>query len=240
MRIGAVLAAGGAGTRFASGGGPAKQFLQLGERPVYTWSLDILATHPSISFVVVVAPEASLTEICQQISNRYPPVATDKIVAISGGVTRQDSVRLGLEKLAAIASEQLDYVLVHDAARPFLSAAMIDDIIYGVLQTGACTLAITPVDTVKRISEAYTAETIDRDQLVLIQTPQAGQFRAMLEGHRKALANGLATTDDAAIMECEGYKVKIVQGSRYNLKITTAEDLALCQALANIKACCST
>lgn len=236
MRIGAVLAAGGAGIRFSGAGGQAKQFLLLAQRPVYTWSLDILAEHDAISTVVIVCPAAVVNDVRAQISNRYPAIATDKIIAIAGGATRQDSVRLGLEKLAAVPGEEYDYVLVHDAARPFLSAEMIDDIIDGVQQTGACTLAITPVDTVKRISDTYTSETIDRDLLVLIQTPQAGRFRAMLAGHRKANTDGLATTDDAAIMEREGYKVKIVQGSSHNLKITTAEDLALCQALATIKA----
>ena len=157
----------------------------------------------------------------------------EKISVITGGATRQESVRKGIEHLATVPTPP-QYVLIHDAARPFLTQTMIDNTIKCVTEHGACTLAIPLTDTIKRVKDGLIEATLDRASLYLIQTPQAGRFDWLLSAHRQAAQKQFETTDDAAILEFAGHQVSIVSGSRYNLKITNPEDLTIGQALAPI------
>jgi 2-C-methyl-D-erythritol 4-phosphate cytidylyltransferase len=152
---------------------------------------------------------------------------------IIGGATRQESVRKGIEHLSE-SSQSPDFVIIHDAARPFLTNEMIGATIKSVTEHGACTLGIPLTDTIKRVSDGVICETLDRSSLYLIQTPQAGRFDWLLAAHRKAAREKFQTTDDAAILEFGGHAVSIVPGSKYNLKITNPEDMAISEALAPI------
>ena len=155
----------------------------------------------------------------------------EKLSVTTGGATRQASVFNGLKNLSQH-TPQPDAVLVHDAARPFITANMIDDVIKCVEKEQACTVGSPVSDTVKRVDDNIIGATVDRTNLVAVQTPQAARFPELLKAHQRAEADGWVTTDDAAIMEMAGYKVNVVLSTRWNIKITTKEDLQICEALA--------
>ena len=145
------------------------------------------------------------------------------LAPVSGGTTRQASVRAGLEALQPHAP---DIVLVHDAARPFTSANLIARAIEAAEQTGAAIPALSVTDTVKRVDTTGTIEmTLDRNAIRLVQTPQAFRFPALLEAHRRAALQGREDfTDDAALAEWAGMKVTVFEGEPGNIKLTTPED----------------
>jgi 2-C-methyl-D-erythritol 4-phosphate cytidylyltransferase/2-C-methyl-D-erythritol 2,4-cyclodiphosphate synthase len=145
---------------------------------------------------------------------------------VPGGAERQDSVRLGLEALAA---RQPDRVLIHDGARPFPDAALIDRVVDGLDRAPAAIPALPLGDTIKRAADGRVLETIDRSQLWRAQTPQGFHFDAILAAHRQMA--GRMLTDDAAVAEAAGIAPLIVMGSEENLKVTTAEDLAAAERL---------
>ncbi len=145
---------------------------------------------------------------------------------VPGGAERQDSVRLGLEALAA---RKPDRVLIHDGARPFPDAAVIDRVIDGLDRAPAAIPALPLGDTIKRVADGRVLETIDRAQLWRAQTPQGFHFDAILAAHRQMA--GRVLTDDAAVAEAAGIAPLIVAGSEENLKVTTAEDLATAERL---------
>jgi 2-C-methyl-D-erythritol 4-phosphate cytidylyltransferase/2-C-methyl-D-erythritol 2,4-cyclodiphosphate synthase len=141
---------------------------------------------------------------------------------VLGGVTRQDSVRLGLEALAA---RPPDAVLIHDAVRPFAGAALIGRVVDALAEHPAVLPALPTSDTLKRIgSNGAVSETLPRDGVFAAQTPQGFRFAAILEAHRRAATDG-GFTDDAAIAEAAGIPVRIVAGDRGNVKLTTVEDI---------------
>ena len=130
-------------------------------------------------------------------------------------------------------SPQPETVLVHDAARPFVTGEMIEETIVAAQVHGACTTALAVTDTVKRVHDGMVVETLDRESLILVQTPQAARFDWLIAAHRKARESGVATTDDAAVLEAAGHKVAVVRGASFNIKVTQAEDLILSELLAN-------
>ncbi len=231
--LAAVLPAAGVGERFKSKPGDSpKQFTGLSGRALYLWSLGTLAAHNQVDLIVVVVPKLSLDAVQSEIKENLPPADAQKVIVTAGGPTRQHSVHNGLERLAEL-SEHPDYVLVHDAARPLLTGRMIDLVIKSVTTNGACTLAVAVTDTIKKVKDGIVGETLNRSELVQIQTPQAAKFQWLLEAHRRAAKENFGTTDDSTILEHSGHKVHIVPGSPYNLKITNPEDLSVCQSLAS-------
>jgi 2-C-methyl-D-erythritol 4-phosphate cytidylyltransferase/2-C-methyl-D-erythritol 2,4-cyclodiphosphate synthase len=214
----ALIVAAGRGTRF--GGSLPKQYLGLGGTTVLRHAAAAFATHPRIGGVLVtIRPEdRKLFDQAMSGLSLLPPVP--------GGAERQDSVRLGLEALAARAPER---VLIHDGARPFPDAALIDRVINGLDQAPAAIPAQPLGDTIKRVVDGRILETIDRSQLWRAQTPQGFHFDAILAAHRQMA--GRVLTDDAAVAEAAGIAPLIVMGSEENLKVTTAEDLAAAERL---------
>jgi 2-C-methyl-D-erythritol 4-phosphate cytidylyltransferase/2-C-methyl-D-erythritol 2,4-cyclodiphosphate synthase len=145
---------------------------------------------------------------------------------IAGGPTRQDSVRLGLEALAAYCPQR---VLIHDGARPFPDKQLVDRVLDGLDKAVAAIPCLPLRDTIKRAEGGMIYETIDRSALWRAQTPQGFHFDAILAAHRAAIGREL--TDDAAVAEAAGLSPLIVDGSEDNLKVTTAEDLAAAERL---------
>src|SRR5437588_10965653 len=145
---------------------------------------------------------------------------------VPGGPERQDSVRLGLE---ALAIHSPDHVLIHDGARPFPGAALIDRVIDGLDRAAAAIPALPLGDTIKRVEDGVIRQTIDRSQLWRAQTPQGFHLAPNPAAHRAAAGHVL--TDDAAVAEAAGIAPLIVAGSEENLKVTTPEDLAAAERL---------
>jgi 2-C-methyl-D-erythritol 4-phosphate cytidylyltransferase/2-C-methyl-D-erythritol 2,4-cyclodiphosphate synthase len=220
-QVAAIVVAAGRGLR--AGGNVPKQYRSLHGRPVIVPSLAAFVGHDGVSLVqpVIHPDDAGLFAAAARGLALLPPV--------SGGTTRQASVRAGLEALAAV---DPDVVLVHDAARPFASPALIARAIAAAAETGAAIPAIPVADTVKAVDAAgVVTGTIDRTQLRLVQTPQAFAFKAILEAHRRAGAAGRDDfTDDAALAEWAGLKVVTFEGEAANVKLTTNEDFARAEA----------
>ena len=214
----ALVVAAGRGTRL---GGPLpKQYLPLAGRPLLRHSLETLAAHPGIDAVRVVynPDDAAPYAAAARGLDLLPPVA--------GGAARQDSVRLGLESLAAAPPER---VLIHDGARPFLDRATIDRVLAALGQAPGAIPALAVKDTVKRGADGRVVETLDRAQLWRAQTPQGFLFASILAAHRAAAGSELS--DDAAVAERAGLGVRLVAGSEANFKVTTTEDLLQAERL---------
>lgn len=232
MKFAAVVAAAGIGSRLPlSDEIKAKQFLSLSGLPIYLWSVSRFALHRRIEKIALVLSPDCRSIVEHELSSKELAPVAKKVLIVDGGATRQDSVRRSLEALEA---DNPDYVLVHDAARPFLTDEQIDLSMEKVTEYGACSLAIPVSDTVKKAQDNLIVETIDRTDLFLIQTPQSARFQWLINAHREAATHRLSTTDDAGILEAAGHKVYLIDGSAHNLKLTKPDDLALCQALATI------
>jgi len=216
----AVVPAAGQGTRLGSN--TPKQFLTLGDRPLLAHSLQILASIETIQEIIIAIPDTD-QEYCRKEVLQY--LSTPKVIRlVPGGARRQDSVRHALDAL----TNQPDFVLIHDAARPFLTTDMLDRAIQVAIQIGASVVALPMPDTVKYVNGSGMIEhTVNREHLWLAQTPQVFRFDWLLKAHQWAHDQNLDVTDDAALVEQFGFPVSVVPGSSMNLKITRPEDLTL-------------
>lgn len=190
-----------------------------------THTIGAFADHASVDAIVTVIhpDDARLYEEASQ------PFAGCLKRPVLGGARRQDSVRAGLEAMQAEAPAS---VLIHDAARPFVDAALIDRVVAGLDSHPGAVPCLPITDTLKRSSRGLLAETVDRDQLWRAQTPQGFRFDAILAAHRAAAQNtNREFTDDASVAEWFGLDVAIVEGSEENRKLTTAEDLKIADGL---------
>ncbi|MBS0250452.1 MAG: bifunctional 2-C-methyl-D-erythritol 4-phosphate cytidylyltransferase/2-C-methyl-D-erythritol 2,4-cyclodiphosphate synthase [Proteobacteria bacterium] len=221
MRIAALIVAAGRGTRAASQGAGPKQYVQIGGKSVLERAIAVFAHHGEIDEVKVVihSDDDELYRLATS-SGGWSKLSQPAI----GGATRQDSVLRGLEALAS--SSKPDLVLIHDAARPFVSAKTISKVIAALGDRPGALAALAVTDTLKRAANGIVTDTIARDGLWRAQTPQGFHFAPILNAHRKAAEQGIDTfTDDAAIAEWAELDVAIVEDSSGNIKITTSEDL---------------
>ncbi len=207
-----------------------KQLRPVAGVPMLLRSIRAFARHPRVGPIVVVLPP----ELAAAPPGWLAELRSDRLVLTAGGEERQESVGLGLKSLPPGPS----LVLVHDAARPFVGADVIDRVL-AVAALGAAAVPGVPLsDTVKETDTAgLVVRTVPRERLVAVQTPQAFP-RAMLEtAHQRARSDGAAVaTDDATLCERLGHPVRVVAGSPWNIKITTPEDFAVADALAGAEA----
>jgi 2-C-methyl-D-erythritol 4-phosphate cytidylyltransferase/2-C-methyl-D-erythritol 2,4-cyclodiphosphate synthase len=217
MRVTAIIAAAGAGRRL--GGAVPKQLLELGGRSILERSVGAFAAHPAVSETIVVLPPGLAAAPPPWLAARAPQVRV-----VAGGDRRQDSVANGFDAADAHA----DVLLVHDAARPFVTAEVISRVIEAAAAHGAAIAAIPVSDTVKRVesgaSDRVIVETIPRAGLYLAQTPQ-GFASGVLRDAIALGRSGVEATDEAALAERAGHHVRVVNGATSNVKITTPEDL---------------
>ena len=219
----AIVPAGGLGTRMGSR--RPKQYLRLGRVPILVATLRALGRARGIAGIVVVVPEAHVAETRRLLARLRVPRILD---VVAGGADRQESVWRGLQRIP----EQAERVLVHDAVRPFIDAALVARVL-AAAAGGAATCGIPVRETVKRVSDAGAIEaTIPRQGLWLTQTPQVFTRALLWEAHEKARRDGFAGTDDAVLVERLGVTVAMVAGLGQNLKITTPEDLQTARAWA--------
>ena len=210
----------GTGERF----GTRKQTSVLGGRPMLAWSAELLAKSPRVSALVVVTPpgeESALRDVLEGEA-AYKLAAT-----VAGGATRQDSVFNGLEQ----APDGTTHVLIHDAARPCLSAALRDRVIDALSSHAAVVPAMPVTDTLIRDVDASVDAILDRVHLAGVQTPQAFQLDLIRRAHRAARDRGFKSSDDGSLVLALGEKVCTVPGERTNLKVTFREDLMIAEAI---------
>jgi len=222
MHVSAIIVAGGRGARV--GGGVPKQLLEIGGASILRHSVLACDAHPAVNELVVVLPKDLIATGQALVGETQRPCRI-----VPGGARRQDSVRAGFE----VVSSTADVVIVHDAARPFVTSDVIDRVIAAAAETGAAIPGVPVADTVKRAAvdgaRRSVLKTVPREELWLAQTPQG--FR------RDVLALAVATgesareaTDEARLVELAGGTVAIVDGDRRNVKITTADDVAEARA----------
>lgn len=213
-----IIVAAGRGRRF--GGEIPKQYCELGSHTVLHHTVSAFLSHKAVTGIrVLIHPDdQSLYDSALKGLNILPPV--------HGGISRQDSVRLGLESLTDL---NPDKVLIHDAARPFIDHAMINRVVDALAKTLGVIPALPVTDTLKKEKEGKCATTLDRSGLWRAQTPQGFVFDVIYGAHQDQ--KGFERTDDAAILEAVGKEVSFVLGNEDNFKITTQDDLVRAQRL---------
>jgi 2-C-methyl-D-erythritol 4-phosphate cytidylyltransferase / 2-C-methyl-D-erythritol 2,4-cyclodiphosphate synthase len=213
----AIVVAGGDGSRL--GADRPKAFVKLGGRTLLAHSIDLLEDHPAVDRMVLVVP-AEWEEPATLLADE---LAAGKVAAaVPGGETRALSVAAGLDAVAAGA----ETILVHDAARPFASAELIDRLLEALATHPGAVPALPVTDTVKRVSDGRVAETLDRSELRAVQTPQAFRAEALRRAYAVPAAALRDATDCASLVEAAGLEVAVVPGEAGNVKITSSDDLA--------------
>ncbi len=223
MKTTAVIVAGGSGLRMKSD--IRKQYLAFAGKPVLSHTLDVFDACPEIDRIVLAVPAPDRDFCREEIVT--PLALKTQVQIVAGGVERQNSVHNGLK-----AAEGADIAVIHDGVRPFIRPEQIAETICCAAKNGACMLAIPAFDTLKQVDPSGVIEkTLDRSTIRLAQTPQTFRYDLICEAHEIADRYGFIGTDDASLLERLQKPVHVIPGSRFNIKITTPEDLRLAEVL---------
>jgi 2-C-methyl-D-erythritol 4-phosphate cytidylyltransferase / 2-C-methyl-D-erythritol 2,4-cyclodiphosphate synthase len=231
MHVTAIIAAGGRGQRF--GGLQPKQLLTIGSRTMLERSVQAFAAHPGVDEVIVVLPPEILADPPAYLVDRRGDRCRIRLVA--SGARRQDSVFNAFQAIG----DRTEMVVIHDAARPFVGADLISRTIAAAAESGAAVAAVQATDTVKVARAAngdrVVESTIPRETIYLAQTPQAFRRDVLAAALAAGARDTRDATDEASLVERAGHAVRIVEGERSNIKITTPEDLPGADALARVE-----
>jgi 2-C-methyl-D-erythritol 4-phosphate cytidylyltransferase len=218
VRVAAIVPAAGRGERL--GPGVPKALRLVGGVPMLVHAVRALARARLVDAVVVAAPPGDEAEVRGLLDTYQVPA---EVSVTTGGETRQDSVRLALESLAP----DVDVVLVHDAARPLAPSQLVDDVVTAVSRGAEAVIPAMPVaDTIKRVDGGRVVETLRRDGLYAVQTPQGFTRELLTKAHEAAVIDGFAGTDDASLVERLGGSVTVITGHPDAAKVTRPADLA--------------
>ena len=220
MRI-AVIPAAGSGRRF----GGKKQFFKVLGKPVVEFPIGVFEKSSLIDAIILVLPEENLS-LGEELKSKYKKILS----VVPGGSERQFSVYKGLLEAAKFEPSE---VIIHDGVRPFLELSTVEELVIALSDYGAdgVVLGVRPKETVKKVGaplergDFLIEETLNRDKLILVQTPQAFKFQVILECHERALKEDYMATDDSALLERYGFTVVSIPGDYRNVKITTPEDI---------------
>ncbi len=220
----AIIPAGGSGRRM--GGNTPKQYLLLDGVPLLVHTLRIFHHAPSVDSVILVVPEEDITEVRNQIVEKYFFTKVKDVV--SGGRERQDSVGNALKRI----DDSDEIVVIHDGVRPLVSVKVIETAIARAKEVGAVAVGVRVRDTVKSLNEdGKVKKTVAREGLWLTQTPQVFKRDVILDAYRRAREEGFYGTDDASLVERAGIPVWMVPGAMENIKVTTRDDLSFCEMI---------
>jgi 2-C-methyl-D-erythritol 4-phosphate cytidylyltransferase len=219
----AIIAAAGAGTRMASD--RPKQFLLLAGTPVIIHTLKAFEQCDSINEVIVVLPAEESAGFLS-MAGKFGLRKVARVVP--GGATRAESVKRGLMSVRAATAE---IVAVHDGVRPFVTVDEINDTVAAAREHGAAILVAPVTDTIKQVGDQSVERTLDRSLLRRALTPQCFRYELLRDAYQRADVNDPSLTDESALVEQLGHRVSIVEGSARNIKITTAEDIEIAEAL---------
>jgi 2-C-methyl-D-erythritol 4-phosphate cytidylyltransferase len=237
MKVVVIIPAAGLGTRMASAGGgktkkaaPSKQFTELGGTPILMHTLRKFAAVPRVAEIFVALRKDEVRGFRERLEKEGPDILQKKVELVEGGAHRQHSVA---NALTAVSAQADDILLVHDAVRPFVTGAIIDDVIEGAKKFGAAIAGLPAVDTVKQVERtaegAVITATVPRERVVMAQTPQGFRYDILKKAFDEAAADGFVGTDEASLVERSGKEVAVVMGSPRNLKITTPADMLLAE-----------
>lgn len=223
MTVSAIIVAGGKGIRM--GGDVRKQYLLLGGKPIVCRTMAIFDACDCIDDIILVVP-ADDHETC--FEKWITGMSLHKSVQwVAGGAERQDSVYQGIQSVGG----DCEIVVIHDAVRPFVTSDMIESCAAEARISGACIIGMPVMETAKRVISGDIESTLDRDTIWMAQTPQAFSLKLIRTAHEQARSDHFIGTDDAMLVERLKRKVRILPGSRFNIKITTPEDLALAEGI---------
>ena len=208
----AIITAAGSGRRF----GEAKQFKKLHGKPLYEYSLDIFIKSKLFDEVILVIPNNNQEKLQKEIKSKYG----SQVNLVIGGPDRQDSVKNAIQN----SNPKVDLVVIHDAARPFITKTLIEKCISACETSDGAIIAMQPHDTIKFSKDNIVEKTIDRSNIWMAQTPQAFNKQKILEAYSSREFDDLIITDESSLMEKLGYKIMIVPGNGKNFKITTFDD----------------
>tara|TARA_B000000437_G_scaffold176643_1_gene132477 strand:- start:289 stop:954 length:666 start_codon:yes stop_codon:yes gene_type:complete len=208
----AIITAAGSGRRF----GEAKQFKKLHGKPLYQYSLDTFIKSRLFDEIILVIPNSNQEKVQKEIKRKY----SSQVSLVIGGPDRQDSVKNAIQN----SNPNIDLVVIHDAARPFITTTLIEKCISACETSDGAIIAMQPHDTIKFSKDNIVEKTIDRSNIWMAQTPQAFNKRKLLEAYRSSDFDDLIVTDESSLMEKLGYKIMIVPGTGKNFKITTFDD----------------
>lgn len=223
FKTSAIIVAAGSGKRV--GGSLPKQFHQVAGRPILFYTVTKFEKCSLIDEIIIVGESSWLDFISEDVVQRFEFQKVTAVVA--GGKERQDSVYCGIQSV----NRSADMIAVHDAVRPFVSVEKIEEAIRACQRHGAAILAVSPKDTIKQERDGFVEKTPDRNQLWCVQTPQVFSVELLKTAYEQVMKQGLVLTDDAAVVERAGHKVKIVSGNEKNIKITVPLDLKIAELL---------
>ncbi|HWX91332.1 MAG TPA: 2-C-methyl-D-erythritol 4-phosphate cytidylyltransferase [Terriglobales bacterium] len=237
MKVVVIIPAAGLGTRMASAGGakarkatPSKQFTDLGGTPILIHTLRKFAATPRVAEIYVALRKDEIRGFRERLEKEAKDLLQKKVELVEGGEHRQHSVA---NALAAVSAQSDDIILVHDAVRPFVTSAIIDEVIEGAKKFGAAIAGMPAVDTVKQVERtangALITSTVPRERVVMAQTPQGFRYDILKNAFDEAATDGFIGTDEASLVERSGKEVAVVMGSARNLKITTPADMLLAE-----------
>lgn len=227
-----LIASAGMGKRMGTDG-VKKNYIVVDHKPLLYYVLRAFENAVKIDKVLIGVMEEDITYCEEEIVKKYGFKKVEAVV--SGGVLRQDTV----QKMLGLTSDDCKAVVVHDGARPMVSPQLIDEAVSVALNKGAAITAVPVKDTIKRKSigsdNATVSETLNRDELVSVQTPQAFKKEILEDAFKKAKVNNLIGTDEAMLVEQAGYFVSIVDGDYKNIKVTTPEDILIVESFLEVK-----
>ncbi len=226
--VSAIIVAAGNSVRM--GGKARKQYLDLDGIPILARTIMAFNACSEIDQIHIVIPESDI-RFCKQ--NILSCIRMQKpVMMVAGGKERQHSVYNGLLAI----KDKTSLVVIHDGVRPFISSQDISVCIEGAKQFGACIMGVPVQETLKKSipEEYYIEKTIDRKGVWLAQTPQAFSYELIVNAHRAAIKDGFIGTDDALLLERIGRPVRIVKGNKFNIKITTPDDLLFAEVLCKM------
>lgn len=224
LRVSAVIVAAGKGRRM--GGGINKQFMEIDGIPVIARTLMAFDCVEALDGIVLVVEESKMNYFAENIIKKYDMGKDIRLVA--GGEERQQSVLNGLNAIKGIC----DIVIIHDGARPFVTGEMIERSMEEAYINGAAACAVKVKDTIKvSDSNGFIRCNPERDNLYAVQTPQTFKYDVIYDAHVQALREDFKGTDDTVLVSRTGVKVKLIEGSYENIKITTPEDIFMAEAV---------
>lgn len=220
MKNSVIIAASGTGKRMKSA--VAKQYIELNGRPILSYTIEVFDKSAAIDEIIIVCGKDDIDYVQNNIVGKY---GFKKVKAVTaGGNERQDSVYKGLKAV----SPDCDTVLIHDGVRPFIEDIYIKRLIETAQEYGGCVMGVRVKDTIKICDEnGNITATPDRSTLWAAQTPQCFKYDIIIKAYEKAFSDGYYGTDDSMLAERTGIKIKMVEGSYSNIKITTPDDLDL-------------
>ena len=225
MKYYAIILAGGLGQRMDSA--VPKQFLALDDKPIIIWAIEAFYTS-SLFDAIIIAIHPDYHKTLQTLLHEYN--IQSNVIITNGGKTRQQSC---YNALCSLQCSDNDIVLIHDAARPFITQTMLKNCINTTVHYGACGIYTPVKETIAIIKEDSVVEVLPRNTICAAQTPQCFYYSIIMDAHKKALADSITdATDDISLVLMAGYPVKAIIGNYYhNIKITTIEDIAIAQAI---------